>query len=1395
MADSIKHNTALADRDAALRERDAALARVDFLLDTRSWFVTRPLRFIARIMRYGLLEAFSGSANVAFRAQGVTFPGGPAQQSARHCAPEVEPHRQLDILCFANIEWAARFQRPQQLMSQFAREGHRVFYIVPSRIPPEERPYSLTRVAHNIFEVALLHDAQDLYYEKVVTPENTQAYRHALDLLTEDFQIQDALSLVHIPYWSPLAIELRADRGWPIQYDCMDDWDGFPNIGAELVTEEKTLVAQADLVTVSAALLHRKWSDHCKRCVLVRNAVDFEFFQQHCMPNDLLPALAGPVIGYYGALAQWLDFPLLAALADKRPDWNFVLVGDVFVDDLAGLEGKPNVLLSGRKPYTQMPLYLHRFDVCLIPFLLNNVTHAVDPVKLYEYLSAGKPVVSAPLEELSLYKDILYFATDVDEYLVQIERALTETAQDRIQHRVETARSNDWKDRFETSRQAINALDVRASIIVVTYNNLDLTRECIDSIVRNTTSVRYQLIIVDNGSEDGTPAYLEQLSRDNPDVDIILNADNRGFSAANNQGLRRARGEILLLLNNDTVVPEDWLTPLIKHLQDPGIGLIGPVTNAVGNEAKIAVPYTSIQQMHAFASRYTAEHKGQVFDIPMLAMFCVAMRRDVLRQVGYLDEAFGIGLFEDDDYSRRVQAAGYRTVCAEDAFVHHYGQASFKKLIVSGEYQALWDTNQAYFESKWQTWTPHTHRASAAPGKNETELPGDAQPHAEPAVNDRRALGETFRQFFRSRLGLTRTPSADDPSSSKPLPEPASQLPELPDYIIWGVIDWHFRHQRPQQLAQALATQQRRVFYVSCTLVDETNSGFHVQPLDSEGRLFQINLFAKGAPAIYHAGPSPALQKQLRRSIGQVLQWADCQHVISLVNHPFWHEIAQAVPNSRMVYDCIDHHEGFGDNSTDVLALEHKLLSDAELTIFTSTWLEQHRAAEARRTALIRNAADYEHFATPPDHCYRDSQGRRIIGYYGAIAEWFDTDLLLAVARHFSDCCILLIGADTVHAQARLKHQTNITWIGEVPYSQLPEYLHSFDVCLLPFRVLPLTLATNPVKIYEYLSAGKPVVAVDLPEMGQFGQRIKVADTTEGYLAAIAQVLDPLPDEHLERQAFAREQTWTHRSEALILQAETDQFDAPVSVIIVTYNNLPLTRACLTSLDDFNDYANLEIIVVDNASSDDTPTFLQDWATRKSQRKIILNHDNRGFAAANNQGLALAKGDYLVLLNNDTRVTPGWLRTLTNHLKRDRRIGLIGPVTNNIGNEAKVDIAYDSPDEMPDAAARLTRSHCGDTLNLRTLAFFCVMLPRSTYEQVGPLDEVFGLGFFEDDDYCRRVEQAGLKLVCAEDVFIHHQLSASFDRMKHEQRQELFNRNKKIYEAKWGEWIPHQYRA
>lgn len=709
----IDRDAALAQRDAAINERDTALAKIDFLQNTRSWRFTRPLRSLVRLMRYG----FSTRQESPETVDAIVYPAAPAPFLMPEVDPDFVTAGRLDILCFANIDWAARFQRPQQLMSQFARNGHRVFYVIPSSVPEQGQLYSLTSVAPNIFEVTLQHDAQEEYYEKIVTPENSQIYLRAVAALVADMQIKTALSVIHIAYWSPLALRLRSVHGWRIHYDCMDDWDGFPNIGEQLLSEEKILVAQADLVTVSAALLYQKWHACNARCVLVKNAVDFTFFQQHCFTNDVLSELTGPVIGYYGALAQWLDYPLLAALADRRPDWNFILVGDIFVDDLAGLEHKPNVQLLGRKPYSQMPLYLDHFDACLIPFQLYNVTHAVDPVKFYEYISAGKPVISTPLKEMSVYKDLLYFATGVDEFIEQIECALAERDLVMYKRRVEFARANDWKDRFNSTQLAIVGLYEKVSIVLITYNNLNLTVQCVNSILRNTTWPNYQLIVVDNGSDDGTCEYLERLRQEVSSVKIILNPENRGFAAANNQGLREADGEILLLLNNDTVVPKGWLDPLVRHLRNPRIGLVGPVTNAVGNEAKIEVPYTNIQQMHDFADGYTEAHKGRLFDISMLAMFCVALRRDVLEEVGYLDEAFGIGMFEDDDYSRRVQASGYRTVCAEDAFIHHYGQASFRKLIASGEYQALWDKNQAYFESKWGPWQAHVHRDELFPEK------------------------------------------------------------------------------------------------------------------------------------------------------------------------------------------------------------------------------------------------------------------------------------------------------------------------------------------------------------------------------------------------------------------------------------------------------------------------------------------------------------------------------------------------------------------------------------------------------------------------------------------------------------------------------------------------------
>ena len=642
-------------------------------------------------------------------------------------------------------------------------------------------------------------------------------------------------------------------------------------------------------------------------------------------------------------------------------------------------------------------------------------------------------------------------------------------------------------------------------------------------------------------------------------------------------------------------------------------------------------------------------------------------------------------------------------------------------------------------------------------------------------------------------------PEALPDASTAPILRLAPQTAGLPDIFVWAVIDWHFRTQRPQHLARALAAKGHRVFYISNNFVDADAPGFRIDPLDGDGRLFQLHLNLTGAPGIYFGMPDRAQVEAMRASLARVLEWSCTTASISLVQHPYWTPLIRAVPNARVVYDCMDHHAGFSENATAILQAEAGLVADSDLVIVTSGWLQDEIQPRARATALVRNAGEFEFFRHAPADVFRDPRGRRVIGYYGAIAEWFDPELVRAVATAHPDALVVLVGSDTSRTGEALADLPNVRMIGEVPYAELPYWLHGFDVCLLPFKVIPLTMATNPVKVYEYLAAGKPVVSVDLPEMGQFGALVRTARNREGFVSAVDDALAERDDDIIvRRKAFAAGQTWAHRAEALD-QAIGAIREPKVSIVVLTYNNLAFTQACLFSIEAYSDYANLEVIVVDNASSDGSPEWLRAWERETSSaghaRRLILNDRNAGFSAGNNIGLHAATGDYLVVLNNDTYVTPGWVRTLCAHFRRDPALGLAGPVTNNIGNEARIDIAYDDMTEMIARAAEYTRAHPGESLAMRNAAFFCAVMPRATYERVGGLDEAFGIGFFEDDDYCRRVEQAGYRIACAEDVFVHHHLSASFDQLKAASKQALFERNKAIYEAKWGTWQPHRYRG
>ncbi len=248
-----------------------------------------------------------------------------------------------------------------------------------------------------------------------------------------------------------------------------------------------------------------------------------------------------------------------------------------------------------------------------------------------------------------------------------------------------------------TGRESI--AEPLVSIAILTLNGSEHTRACLESIERSTAEP-YELLLVDNGSSDGTVELLRDYAATRSHVRLVLNGANRGFAGGNNQALALARGEYVVLLNNDTIVTDGWLGRLIGALErTPGAGLAGPVSNYVAGPQLVEAGYASVGEVAPFARAWARAHAGAVEPVARLIGFCLLLRREVVEAVGALDESFGAGNFEDDDLCLRARAAGFGCVIARDAFVHHTGSQTFIGERI--DYGASLVRNRMVFERKW----------------------------------------------------------------------------------------------------------------------------------------------------------------------------------------------------------------------------------------------------------------------------------------------------------------------------------------------------------------------------------------------------------------------------------------------------------------------------------------------------------------------------------------------------------------------------------------------------------------------------------------------------------------------------------------------------------------------
>jgi GT2 family glycosyltransferase/2-polyprenyl-3-methyl-5-hydroxy-6-metoxy-1,4-benzoquinol methylase/Flp pilus assembly protein TadD len=736
--------------------------------------------------------------------------------------------------------------------------------------------------------------------------------------------------------FSEFMLHLFKDKARLIVSDCVDDHRQYAVTEKDRLAIEKRyekIVGASDIVFCVSQSMREEMARYNIRSFYIPNAVSSDVLgtgRLRQKPAEL-KQIKYPIIGYSGALSFRVDAGLLEFVAKERPNWNIVLVGTSPNKDIQHLFHLPNVYWLGPKRYDEIHDYIRYFDVCILPHVITGVTDKMHPLKLYEYLALGRPVVSTNVAGAKMFQGDVEIAYNNKEFVDAIERMLSTNSKVAQERRINRVRNYTWPDRIDEMMQlSLNVLsfksspqcnikteankyytfdrpDVRSSIpetaktildvgcaagylgaalkkkrechviglevdpvianyakerldevivgniedkvdtlppdffdcvvladvlehlqnpgrvleklrhslkengrliasipnvrhwsivrqllegdwnyadagildrthlrfftkksvtrlftkagytisdirhtisddnvaiprsvitalvnagidttslaeegkhyqyiisaevrkqlpqissiIILTFNQLQYTKQCIESI-RKHTPEPHEIIFVDNGSTDGTVKWIKQLIKGNPQYRLIENHKNLGFPKGCNQGINASSGEYILLLNNDVIVTDGWLSGMLECLNSsPDIGIVGPMTDNISGIQKVSADYGSLNRLDDYAMAFRELNRYRRVPARRIVGFCMLFKHELTEKIGLFDENFGSGNFEDDDYCLRAAMEGYRNIIAGDVFIHHYGSRTFIGNRI--DYSSAMAENKKIFRRKW----------------------------------------------------------------------------------------------------------------------------------------------------------------------------------------------------------------------------------------------------------------------------------------------------------------------------------------------------------------------------------------------------------------------------------------------------------------------------------------------------------------------------------------------------------------------------------------------------------------------------------------------------------------------------------------------------------------------
>jgi len=1021
------------------------------------------------------------------------------------------------------------------------------------------------------------------------------------------------------------------------------------------------------------------------------------------------------------------------------------------------------------------------------------------------------------------------------------------------------------------------------TVAILAWNGWGTTRACLDSL-RPTIGVKDQVVVVDNGSTDATPSGLSTY----PWIDVVTNKVNRGFAGGCNDAAARARNDIIIFLNNDTLLPPRWIEPLVAAFDDPQVGAAGPRSNFVsGPQVVPEARYSKPAEMRRFARSWSAAHRSMTSPTSRLVGFALAVRRSVFEDLGGFDEGYGIGGFEDDDLCRRITSSGFKLVISHESFVHHEGHKTFD---VNGlNWYAEQESNRERFLA--------AHGADAASHrpvmvsaclitKDEEELIGQCLASLDGFADEivvydtgstdatvvlARAAGASVVEgywdddFSRARnealghcsgewviwLDADETLEADDVTRLRSL-----LVATRSDIDAWSVridnvtgagtgsgFSHHaarlFRRDRCEwtgRLHEQIAHRVTHDSIVQAELSDGAwirHTGYMDQRLASRNKA-ERNIRLARAEAedsdvwdrgytLTSLGRSLVLAGNTEeglRYLQEALDVSDNQITKRLALHSAIGAAAGLGRTDEALAMCDRLRREGGDRST-VAALEaplHLASGDAQ------------RALDLLES-VVTGVSDQDGFSQAAGSiaAYR-SQALSALGRPGEAADALldvlgtegvlDThlgsvlELLEAAGRDPAELAaalpssklklfmaqVLQLKADVADRalEACYEHPVDETLVLAAA-AKLSERLDTSRALVWSTRLRRSGFASSCPLISRALSDAPPVLRAlsasvawaafnDPLAKEAFAASIATASSFEYQRIVVdAAVICPdlltgLPsiDDKPSKRTAASSYGLSQEGPSGLKSSRPS-----ASIVIPCFNKAELTSACLQSITETTSSSAVEVILVDNGSSDATALIegSTDYFT------VIRNEVNQGFAKACNQGLATARSETIVFLNNDTIALPGWLEAMLAILEQAPTVGAVGArllfpngTIQHAGVTIKVEIGTRGPELRGDhlyygAVADLPNASVPRSVDAVTAAAMAVR--RTALEEVGGFCEEYWNGN-EDVDLCLALRQAGWDVVYEPEARLIH-----FESQSGPERYSRFQHNVDTLTARW----------